>query len=460
METYPGNPYSRRRFLKTSPLLAVAAGGLSPLSAQPAEGQSPDVETTPVTLKAEDGVTVTGSIFYKMKGPDPKVAIISSHPVGDNSEDWKCAALAQRGIGALGLRHRYSGDEAQHIHEEIMLDLAAAVSYLKEVRGIPKVVMLGHSGGGQLSTMYQAQATTAPPGRIASTPAGDPPDLNKFKMLPVDGVILSAAHPGRPEIFRDRVDAAVVDETDLFATNPDLDMFDPKNGFKVPPESSKYSADFIKRYKAAQQARLERLDALARSMVASERFHQRLMAEPDFAQRPLEERLAIERRAIKCQAMVIRRVQADLHWVDLNYDPSDRIVRSSGPYQLRPDLANYSFFAKPDAQSPRAFLSSRSTVSSNSNMWKASDGKVTPLNLRKVTAPVLVICGTADEQVSGLERHRTHLEVSGSADRSIVWVVGADHSYRPSGPKAGAGKQRDEAAGKMADWIKTRFAPS
>jgi pimeloyl-ACP methyl ester carboxylesterase len=396
-------------------------------------------------------------MFYKKKGTNPKVAIISSHPVGDNSEDWKCAALAQRGIGALGLRHRYSGNEDQHIHEEILLDLAAAVRHLKEEQGIPNVILLGHSGGGQLSVLYQSQAATAPPGRISSTPAGDPPDLNKFKMPVVEGIILSAAHPGRPVIFRDRLDPAVVDETDPFSTNPDLDMFSPRNGFKRPPESSKYAPDFIKRYQAGQEARLQRLDALARSMIESEKFYKKMADAPDFKQRPLEEQLSIERRAIECHWMVLRRVQADLHWTDMSYDPSDRIVRSTGPYQLRPDLANYSIFREPYIQSPRAFLSSRSSISSNSNMWNSVDGKIRPLNLRKITVPLLVIVGTADEQVAGLERHKTHFEVAGSADKSAVWIVGADHGYRPSGPKAGAGKQQQEAADAMGAWIKKRF---
>jgi pimeloyl-ACP methyl ester carboxylesterase len=452
MAEVPRDPYSRRQFLTAGAALAMAAGETVRPGAQGMEQTSADIETQLIPLKAEDGVTSRG-IFYKKRGPDPKVAIISSHPTGDNSEDWKCGALAERGIAGFGLRHRYSRNEEQHIHEEILLDLAAAVRYLKKERGIPMVVLLGHSGGGQLSAMYQSQATAAPPNRVASTPAGDPPDLNKYDLPPVDGVILSAAHPGRPEIFRDRLDPAVVDENNPFASDPDLDMFDPRNGFKMPPESSKYSQAFISRFKAGQQARLERLDALARNMVQEEKFYKQLVAAPDFSQRPLHERLALERRSIDCHWIIMRRVQADLHWTDMSCDPSDRIVRTTGPYSLRPDLANYSIFREPYIQSPRSFLSSRSSISSNANMWKAEGGKVTPLNLRKVTVP-------ADEQVSGLERHRTHLEVSGSADRSIVWVVGADHGYRPSGPKAGAGRQRDEAADKMSEWILKRFRSS
>ena len=452
-------PYSRRDFMRAGSVAAAVTAGMAKTAwpetvavpraqrASASSQQSGKVSHEIVNLKAEDGRGSRG-VFYHLEGSTPRVVILSMHPVGDSTQDWRSVPMTQRGIAYFGMAGRYVRNEAHHIHEELVLDVAAGVKYLKEERGIPTVILLGHSGGGQLMALYHSQAVTSPPDRIRSTPAGDPPDLNQYTLIPADSMILSAAHPGRSVIFRMRLDAAVVEESDSLSTDPNLDMFDPRNGFRKPPESSKYSADFLERYEAGQHARMQRLDAKARSLIAREKFYQKLVEAPDFKQRPLSEQLNIERQAIECHWMVIHRSSADPRFTDLSLDPNDRLVGSNqGPFHFRPDLENYSIFRGPQMISPRAFLSSRSTVSANNKMWD---------NLRKVTIPLLVICGTADRNETPILQRR-NLESARSRDRSIIWIVGADHPYNPSGPKAGNGGQREEAADRMADWVKKRF---
>ena len=60
---------------------------------------------------------------------------------------------------------------------------------------------------------------------------------------------------------------------------PWLDMFDPANGYRKPPEVSHYSADFLTRYRAAQAARCRRIDAKALQEVERKRRHKALMAQ-------------------------------------------------------------------------------------------------------------------------------------------------------------------------------------
>ena len=467
MSKQQGRSYNRRDFVITGTASAAAAGmsttkGWTETLAAPSQSRaaqpSGNVQHEIVRLRAQDGGNSRG-VFYRRADSNPQVAVVTMHPVGDSTLDWRAEMMAQQGMAFFGMAGRYASNERHHIHEEILLDVAAGVKHLKEERGIRTIILLGHSGGGQLMVFYHSQATTSPPNRIPSTPAGGPPNLNDYEMLPADSLIMSSSHPGRSIIFRNRLDPSVVDESDPFSRNPDLDMYDPRNGFRRGPESSKYSEDFIKRYREGQHARMERLDAKARSMIAEENFYQGLMQAGNFQQRPLEEQLDIERRATHCHWMTFRRVQADLRWSDLSLEPSDRIVRSGGPYEMRPDRGNYSIHRRPQIMSPRAFLSSRSSISSNSRVWDKDrySGALQILNLSKVFVPMLVICGTADQSVAGLEQQRNLLEASRSRDKSIVWIVGADHGYNPSGPKAGNGGQREEAVERMVQWIRERY---
>ena len=69
---------------------------------------------------------------------------------------------------------------------------------------------------------------------------------------PGDLFVALAAHSGRPEVLTAWLDPSVTDERDPLSADPALDPFNPDNG---PP----YSAEFQRRYRAAQRARNERI---------------------------------------------------------------------------------------------------------------------------------------------------------------------------------------------------------
>jgi hypothetical protein len=62
-----------------------------------------------------------------------------------------------------------------------------------------------------------------------------------------DGLMLMAPHPGQGALLRRVIDPSVVDERDPLSADPDLDPFNPGNGFAEPPASSSYPAEFIER---------------------------------------------------------------------------------------------------------------------------------------------------------------------------------------------------------------------
>jgi alpha-beta hydrolase superfamily lysophospholipase len=80
-------------------------------------------------------------------------------------------------------------------------------------------------------------------------------------------------------------------------------------------------------------------------------------------------------------------------------------------------------------------------------------------NIRKVTAPTLVLVGTADRGTYVWEQEKT-FEQAAAKDKSIVKIEGADHAWSGSGPKAGDGKQRDRMLDALFTWVGKRFPRS
>ena len=95
------------------------------------------------------------------------------HPSSNFLGHYLLAPLAERGADAVGLTTRYIGNDSSLLMENCVLDIGAAIRFLRD-RGYERVVLIGNSGGGGLSALYQSQAESP---TITQTPAGDPPDL-------------------------------------------------------------------------------------------------------------------------------------------------------------------------------------------------------------------------------------------------------------------------------------------
>src|SRR5690606_24345140 len=96
--------------------------------------------------------------------------------------------LLAAGITCLGANTRHPNNDVDTVHEEIVLDVAACVSELRK-RDVETVVLLGNSGGGSLSALYQSQACLSPDQRIARAPGGMPTRLPHADMPAADAMI-------------------------------------------------------------------------------------------------------------------------------------------------------------------------------------------------------------------------------------------------------------------------------
>lgn len=431
------------------PLALVTVSVTAALTSAPGQSTSvgPEVRQETVRLQAEDGAGLP-AIYHTPAGPPPKVAFLFMHPRGGNISHFALAPLARRGYAALGMGSRSMNRTG--IHEELLLDVAAGVRFLRQ-RGAERVILAGHSGGGSLLAFYQAQAETAPPNRITATPAGDPPDLNEYELPKADGFVTLNAAEGEGVHFTHHLDPSLIDETDPLSYDPSLDMYHPDNGFRVPPETTKYSPEFIERVRKAQEARGWRLVEVARAKVREQNRYHQMLKSPSFKTLPLHEQLTIERRAGFDAPMVIYRTRAELHYFDLSIDPSDRLWgHMTGPVKdgyRRSDLKNWRYDDPLSTGiTAREFLSTLSLVS-NARFWD---------NLAKISIPVLVTNSSADSGILPHEAKRT-FEAVASRDKERVWIIGGEHGYQPHGPKAGKGDQQEQLLSAMDGWAKKRW---
>jgi hypothetical protein len=62
----------------------------------------------------------------------PRTAVIAMHPRMDFTHHYLFPALLARGFGCLGALSRNLGDDTDTIHEDLALDVAACVRWLRE----------------------------------------------------------------------------------------------------------------------------------------------------------------------------------------------------------------------------------------------------------------------------------------------------------------------------------------
>lgn len=311
-----------------------------------------------------------------------RTVVVVVHPASNFMGHYLLGPLSERGVDAVGLTTRYLGNDSMLLMENCVLDIGAAVAFLRG-RGYERVILAGNSGGGGLTAFYQSQAESP---TVTATPAGDPPDLTAATLPPVDALVELMAHPGRAIVYTEWLDPAVLDEQDPFRRDPELDLFDARNG---PP----YAPEFLARYRAAQLARSRRITAWVREQLAE------LDKDPDGPQD---------------LPFTVHGTAAEPRFTDVTLDPSDREPGTMwGPARV----ANLMPASLGHATSLRSWLSQWSVDDSN------CDG---PRHLRRTHVPTLIMYGTAD-QVCFPEHARMMYDAVPHEDRRLLPVVGGTH---------------------------------
>lgn len=342
------------------------------------------------------------AVIVQPRGARPRGAVVFMHPSVNFLHHYALEPLAERGFAAVGANSRYPGNDSTLIMENVVLDLGAVVARLR-AEGYERIALCGNSGGGSLACFYQSQAEQP---SVTNPPALRHPDLTKANLPPVDGLIVLNAHPGRAQVYTDWLDPSVTDETDPFSVDPSLDMYNEQNG---PP----YSAEFQARYRQEQVERNRRITAWAQEQL---------------------ERLKVENRPARDLAFFVHRTNADLRFLDLHIDPSDREV---GSLQGEPKAANYAAPGLGRYCTLRSWLSQWGLDTTN------GDGLV---QIKRTTVPVQVIQGTADQGC--FNSYAQAFYDAAPRERELVWIKGGSHYFHEQP------RELNEAMDAMADWLR------
>ena len=179
------------------------------------------------------------------------VAVICIHSDGDYSDFPAGMALAEHGYRVLC--GRVSRPEAAL--DDKLADIKAAVEAAKKLRGVEKVILLGHSGGATLMSLYQSVAEKGVGiyrGEKMITPIKDVGELPL-----ADGILLIDSNWGNGVMTAVSVDPAVTDEESGLNLDPAYDVFNPANGFD--PKGAHYGEEFKRKYLRAQAERVNRI---------------------------------------------------------------------------------------------------------------------------------------------------------------------------------------------------------
>ena len=405
----------------------------------------PSFRQRPVQLYAADFGKSRGILYLPATGK-PRTVVIMAHPRADFSTHYSIPYWVAAGFAAFGLNTRYLNNDSMMLHENLLLDLAAGIRFLREEEGFEKIVMLGNSGGGSSVRVLRFASAHARGNRVAAPPAGGPPDLNKFDLPAADGYIVLAAHPGQGMVLMSCLDAAVVDESDPLASDAALDMYDERNGFETPPAESRYSKDFIERYRSgtARAMRANRRDRAAPCRGRRTWPRCDACARLRGVERGQSQLLA--RRAMAPHYMVVYRTQA-------NPELSRSVDRSVGTRRGIDHLA---------ATRPGELLAVRPWPNRNARRVAIDLVRLVVVredgaNLPKVTVPTLVVGANGDQDIF-ISDVRGEFEASGASDKTLAFIEGADHFMRAGGAKAHLGDPRPRLMKVLTDWTRERFA--
>jgi hypothetical protein len=373
--------------------------------------------------------SATGALYTPNSGTYSHIGIVYSHPTSNNlgcGPEW-----ASRGFLVLCLNSRYASGftkETWVIWETVVLDVKAAVNFVKSQPGITKVVLVGPSGGAPFMSFYQNVAENGPAVCQGLNKLVECDATTLMGLPPADGLIINDGIPGYGILGVQNLNGAVRNETHPDQVDPKLDPFNPKNGYSA-NGSSTYSDKFKAQYFAAQAARMNKLIDMALQKTA--------LMDGDAYRYPDDDSFPIAAAGTSGGAGAATLIRLDLSLNCCTTRPQKLLkndgtivtqivhsVRVANPGDAQ---TNETFGTGTNNLTVRSFLSLRAVRATNSfdDIDISSNNNSTDYHLQNITVPLLVVSSGGHYFIPAGEKH---YDSAKSQDKDYIVIEGAAHT--------------------------------
>ena len=405
--------------------------------------------------------------LYRGAGPNASTALFVFHDTLNSIIEPPCVQLVQRGFTALCTKTPFTSTGHED-WDRVALDIGYGVSYLRSLRGIQHVVLVGHSGGGASVAWYQDVAEN---GIVAcQAPARlDPCGNNLAGLPPADGVVLLDSIPGLAYTNMSAWDPSVAKADGLTSHRKlSLYLFDPKNGYNPDPnQSSHYSTHFIDRYLHAEVEReADLVDAaqhIQRQIAGGQGDLWDDMPFPvghDAARIYTQDTSLLSHTKGKYPLITPMNPNGTVQVINSVRVPSASAIPST-------PRANDSWAGSGRDFTVHTFMSTnainapdyRLTADSIEGVDWSSSNTSTVSNVAGITAPLLIMSMTAHYWVVSSEMY--YLAATKSTQKTLAFVLGATHMFTPCDvcgiPANQIGDTVSETFNYVANWLQTVF---
>lgn len=380
------------------------------------------------------------------KSGKQRIAILIMHSDEDYLSFISAKELTERGYTVLTANVR-NKEGIIFGQPEKMKDVKTAVEFLRSLPGIEKIILLGHSGGGTLLSAYQAVAENGP--EIFQGEEKIYPYPDKENLPPADGLMLLDSNWGNAAMQLFSLDPAVENEQGGKLISEELDLFNPVNGFD--PNGSSYEHTFIRKFQEAQSERNCRLVDYALNRLLYLETEKGLFSDDEPMIIPGSAQGFFNNKLYAQDIRLMSHTQGVYPLLTKDGEQSGEIIRTCrGPEN--PKSLTSSFWEGGRFLSVRTYLNSYAVRTGKKfgydeeHVWGIewnSTYSCVPGNMEHIHVPVLIMGMTAGWEFLASELIYQH---SVSTDRSIAFVKGATHVFRPA-------KNRESYPGEFGDTV-------
>ena len=417
--------------------LVIASSALMFAQNSPVHPGGPPVKSTFIRLSNN-----ANAVLVEPVTPVPgkgRIALLIAHPEHVNTFDYFIGwELPKYGYRVMMVN--YYGQERTYY--EFIPVIADAIKTLRATPGVEKVVLAGHSTGGPELTSYEDVAENGPKAACQGAERIYKCDGKNMDNLPkADGMLLLDPLTGA---FDKTVGLnPSVDPHHPRVLNPELDMYDAKNGFDAKTRSATYTSEFLNKFFAAQGARSNQLvdEALDR-LAKIEKGEGEYKDDEPFVVSGASVLAGGGSKPENADVRLISRSRAPHLLLKADGDQSQEIIHSVAAASASPAQNDTLYGTTADTtirhyltfQALRVTKDYRETEDDVTGViWRSSPNSLEG-NIEGVHVSTLIVTATCARSVVVLEIAYDH---SPAKDKEFLGVEGANHFFEPCKPVYG-----------------------